>query len=240
MTRLLLAFFCAIILPIFAGAEDAPAPPDITIAITGPATDFTKPENPPHLAAITDEGQRVPQIDSLVPTAVDSCSLQQGRIITVRGEFPAEVRVLLDGAAIPAKPGNSGELMFALPPLAGGIHLVQLAEPNGRRSLPQALLVDSSPKITAVHMGKDQVTAYEMIIRGENFFFGSALVVDGNLITSPADHAALLGGQDFLRYIDCTTLLYIRHPVTREPNEFTLRVLNADGQQSAPFPTSFP
>ncbi len=127
------------------------------------------------------------------------------------------------------------------------MHQVQVAAgEKGRKSLPYALFVDSVPKIDGVSIGEDQVTAYEVIIRGENFYVGSSLLVDGKVIRSlgggTSDFTTLLipGREDFLRYVDCTTLLYIRHPVTREANQVILRVVNWNGAQSEPLRTELP
>ncbi len=211
----------------------------IAIFLTIPAGSFF----PGETEAATD-ASRMPRIDKLVPNTLDACSLQAGRKIVVLGEFPAGSRVLLDGAGVTTEKAGEKEIIFALPLLKGGLHQVAVVGAENRVSFPQALFVDTVPNITSVSQGTDHVTSYEVIVQGENFLFDSMLVVNDTALR-PAravepNSLPPTGGKDHVRYEDCSTLVYIRHPVTREPQNITLRVVNPGGEQSPAFSVEIP
>jgi hypothetical protein len=192
--------------------------------------------------------EAVPRIESLAPTSLDACSLQEGGSLVLSGEFPVHPRVLLDGAVVPVDKAGKGEIVLSLPPLKGGIHRVEVTGNERNISLPHALSVNSVPRIASVSQGEDHVTSYEVIISGENFLFNSTLVVDGTALNQVADvdsvpaYSALerLGGEDYVRYVDCRTLVYVRHPVTREPKTVTLQVVNPGNEQSPVYVVAIP
>lgn len=192
----------------------------------------------------------IPRIDALLPARLDACSIQQGRSVTLTGAFPSGTRVLLDGAVVPAEKTGETEIIFSLPALKGGAHQVETvtAKQQERKSLPHALFIDSVPRITSVGQGADGVTSYEVVVRGENFLYDSALVVNGTTLKQGVKGEAtqnysaleLLGGEDYVRYVDCTTLIYVRHPLTREPSRATLQVVNPGGEQSPVYVVAIP
>jgi hypothetical protein len=190
------------------------------------------------------EASRTPRIDKIVPNTLDACSLQAGRKIAVLGEFPAGMRLLIDGAGITTEKAGEGEIIFTLPLLKGGLHQVAVVGPGNRVSLPEALFIDTVPKITGVSQGADRVTSYEVVVRGENFLFDSALVVNDVALrparTEEPNSLPPIGDKDHVRYEDCSTLVYIRHPVTREPQSVTMRVVNPGGEQSPAYVVEIP
>ncbi|HEY7744742.1 MAG TPA: IPT/TIG domain-containing protein [Desulfuromonadales bacterium] len=182
-----------------------------------------------------------PRIHGISPANIDECATAAERRITVSGEsFSPGARLLLDGAAVPVDHGSETEIVFYSPPLMGGLHHVQVVNPGDRTSLTFGLFVNSIPEIHSVEQGVDEVTYYELTIRGKNFLFNSNLVVDGTtinpeLVASGAQVSivpALQPKNDTVRYIDCGTLVYTRHPSSRQAKRISLQVVNPGGQPS--------
>lgn len=182
-----------------------------------------------------------PRLRALAPPTLDACSLLQGERVALSGEFPPHSQVLLDGAVIPADHVEQNEITFLVPPLKTGIHQIVVAGPGDRRSIPHALVVNGVPRIDAVNQGADQVTSYEVVISGENFLYTSVLVANGTPLSQAVEgdvaenYTALNrpGGEDYVRYVDCRSIVYVRHPTTRVPKTVTLQVVNPGGEQSA-------
>jgi hypothetical protein len=181
--------------------------------------------------------QPAPRVLALEPSETDACASGARPRVTVQAnDLQPGGQVLLDGVAQAAE--RAGDLLtFVLPDLAPGMHQVQLANPDGRYSLPVALLVDHRPAIQSVSPGEQSVNYYELLIRGKNFFPASTLVVDGRPIT-PFPTGSLQ--VDNITCLDCNTLLYRRYPVSSQARPLTLRVINPDGQQSAEFSFTTP
>lgn len=186
-----------------------------------------------------------PVITAVTPGTVDSCRIQQGTRVAVTGRFPAGTRMLLDGAVVAS--GSGAEVSFQLPPLKSGLHQIEAVGPDGRKSLSYPLVVDSVPRIFGVQEGADYVTSYEVVISGENFLFESALVVNDVPVNTPLGGQEredippeLLPRKDSVRYVDCNTLIYLRHPYSREPKPVTFQVINPGGEQSQVYQVSIP
>jgi hypothetical protein len=190
-----------------------------------------------------------PRIMALSPGGIVECSTENERRVTVLGEaFSPGAQLLLDGAAIPVEHIGETEIKFIAPPLKGGLHNVQVVNPGDRKSLAFALFVDSLPEIHAVEQGPDEVTHYELTIRGRNFLFNSTLLVDtivispvfvpggGQVFMTPANQS----GNDSVRNIDCNTMVYTRHPVSRQAKRVSLQIVNPDGQPSPLFHLTIP
>ncbi len=122
---LLLSLFFFFLWPLAGAGEPFPAtdPTKLTPSINGADPDLSgRQEVPSQELLSTVPGELPPlEIQAVFPSVVDACSLQQGRTIALSGRFPAEARVLLDGAVIPAETTRAGEATFVLPP-AGGRH----------------------------------------------------------------------------------------------------------------------
>jgi hypothetical protein len=190
-----------------------------------------------------------PRIAAVSPGSIDECSTANERRITVFGEaFSSGAQLLLDGAVIPVEDIGETEIHFFAPPLKGGLHHVQVVNPGNRPSLAFALFVNSLPEIHAVEQGPDEVTHYELTLWGKNFLFNSTLLVDGISI-NPARVAGgaqvlmipvVQPGNDTVRYLDCNTLVYTRHPVSRQAKRVTLQIVNPDGQPGPLFHLTIP
>jgi hypothetical protein len=186
-----------------------------------------------------------PEILSIDPQQIDACASGGRRQVTVRGrDLQPGVRLLLDGVSVAARPGGSDTLVIAVPDMAPGLHQVQLANPDGRISLPVALLIDNTPEILSVVPGEESVTSYQLMISGKNFSFKSVLLVNGRQITSFYPGALTIDsrqfipinpnqlGMDSLQYVDCNTIIYTRHPYSTQPKSISLQVINPDGRES--------
>jgi hypothetical protein len=109
--------------------------------------------------------------------------------------------------------------------------------PEDTLSTPLALLIDSRPEISGITPGADFVNYYELSIDGENFLQGSSLVVDGERISvgTPAP-----GNRDKLIYMNCTQLIYQRHPADPTSKTLRLQVVNPGNEESPVVTVSTP
>lgn len=190
-----------------------------------------------------------PRITAVSPGSIEECSSAIERRIAVIGEaFSPGAQLLLDGAVIPVESIGETEIHFVAPPLEGGLHHVQVVNPGDRKSLAFALFVNSLPEIHSAELGPDEVTHYELSIRGKNFHFNSTLVVDGISINPVAVSGgnqvfmppAVQPGNDTARFIDCNTMIYTRHPVSRQAKRVSMQIVNPDGQSSPLFHLTIP
>lgn len=179
-----------------------------------------------------------PIIEALAPAQVDLCAVQEGLEVEVTGRhFQPGAQLLLDGAAIAHEKRETEEIVFNFPPLFGGSHEVQVVNPDGKRSLPRSLLVNSAPEILQVSQGANYVNYYQLIVEGKNFFYTSTLVVDGR----PIRRTALRPTQsDSVEFVDCRTLIYNRYPYSHQLKPVTLQVVNPNGQESSVLSVSIP
>jgi hypothetical protein len=187
-----------------------------------------------------------PEILAIDPQQIDACTAGGRRQVTVKGRnLQPGVRLLLDGVSLAARPAGSDTLVITVPDMAPGLHQVQLANPDGRISLPAALLIDNSPEIQSVVWGEEMVTSYQLMISGKNFSYKSVLLVNGRQISSFYPGALTVDGRQFipinpgqlgmdsLQYVDCNTLIYVRHPYSSQPKSISLQVVNPDGRESS-------
>lgn len=190
-----------------------------------------------------------PRILGLSPANIDECSTESERRVTVTGEsFSAGAQLLLDGAIVGIDHMDANSIVFTAPALKGGGHHVQVVNPGERKSLAFALFVNNIPEIHAVEQGADEVTFYELTIRGKNFLFNSSLIVDGTPIhqTLTVDGSQIYvspppqAKNDFLTYVDCGTLVYTRYPYSRQAKRIALQVVNPGGLPSPVYHVTAP
>jgi hypothetical protein len=172
--------------------------------------------------------QPPPRIALLSPATLDSCTLASERQVTVSGShFRPGAQLLLDNTALPVDKLTDSEIVFTLPPVTPGLHQVQVVNPDNQRSLPHGLFLSSTPEISAVQTGADNVVDYELILSGKNFLFNSLLTVNGVAVGKSLGNISPDGSvRETMRYVDCTTLIYTRRPFLREPRELSLQVIN--------------
>lgn len=179
-----------------------------------------------------------PEVESLEPDRMDGCGAPEGREITVRGsKFRESTQVLLDGAIIRSRFLSPEAVAATIPGIAGGLHSVQVKNPGAPPSPGVALFMDVKPEITGVSRGEESVNYYNLIIEGRNFRGDSRVVVDGKSL-SPS--SAGMFERERVRFVDCTRMVYERHPYDRTVKQFSVQIINPDGGESSVFRVSAP
>ena len=178
--------------------------------------------------------QPSPRITLVSPATLDSCTFARERQVTVSGsDFHPGTQLLLDNTALAVDKLAESEIVFTLPAVAPGLHQVQVVNADNQRSLPHGLFLSSTPEITAVQSGADNLVDYELILSGRNFLVNSLLTVNGVAVGKAVGNTSADGSvRETMRYVDCTTLIYIRRPFLREPHELSLQIVNPGGEQS--------
>lgn len=179
-----------------------------------------------------------PVATAITPDSIAACAVGEGRKVSVRGKnFLEGAQIVFDGALIKGSRVSSEEMLFTAPPVPGGLHQVQVKNPEEILSGAIALLVNNRPEISGVSQGADYVNYYELNIDGINFQQGSVLVVDGKRIQSGY---ALPGERDRLIYVSCNRLIYQRYPYDPSAKSFSLMVVSPGGEESAGFTVTAP
>jgi len=175
-----------------------------------------------------------PEIGSLVPDTFSFCRGAGPEELIIEGTgFVATSAVLLNGSRIPVSSRTPGRLVLRLPAMPVGLHKIQVANPDGQESLPVTLSVVRQPVIHMIESGGDAITSYRLTVHGENFSPNSRLLLNGSPLPQRRDDVQ---NGDRVSYIDCTTLVYQRHPMAGQPQDLEFRVVNPDGQVSNSYP----
>jgi len=177
-----------------------------------------------------------PVITSISPETLAACSDQ--REVTIVGKnFVEGGSVLLDGAIIRSRFNSAESMTATIPSIGGGLHHLQVKNPDESISTSMAFVIESRPEISSITTGAQDVTFYELLIRGNNFQQGSTVVVDGRRVGTGSPQP---GDRDRLIYMDCQLLIYQRYPVTSTPRELRIQVVNPSGEQSTTHTISAP
>jgi hypothetical protein len=172
-----------------------------------------------------------PALDSLKPDRISSCAIGKEReVLAHGGNFIATSMLFFDGASLASSYQSPDSISFIVPAVSGGLHQVQIKNSPENSSVPLTLSVETRPEIGQVTVGDEHVNYYELVISGRNFNQNSSVYVDGMQIGGR-------GGQDMaerekLIYIDCTKLIYQRHPYSPVNKDFRLQVVNTGGEGS--------
>lgn len=179
-----------------------------------------------------------PTAIAIAPDTISFCAAGQERLITVRGKNIQEgAQLLFDGAIIRSSRVSGEEMTFTAPSVPGGLHQVQIKNPEEALSGALGLLVATRPEIRNVAQGADYVNYYELNIEGINFQHGSSLIVDGRKIQSGY---TVPGERDRLQFVSCNRLVYQRYPYDPSMKSFRLIVTNPSGEESDPITVSAP
>lgn len=179
-----------------------------------------------------------PVVQSLSPDSVPACTASGTRDVTISGKnFLEGAQVQFDGAGIRSRFYSPESMGFTVPAVRGGIHQVQVRNPEDTVSAPLALMIDSRPEISGITPGDDFVNYYEISIEGRNFQQGTMLVVDGQRIGAGTPVA---GNRDKLIYMNCTQIIYQRHPADPTPKTLRVQVVNPGGEESPVVTVSTP
>lgn len=172
-----------------------------------------------------------PVATSLSPDTIYNCATGKEREVVVSGRnFQEGAQILLDGAAIKSRVLSRESISFNAPSqLFSGLHQVQVKNPTDEVSGAVAFFINSKPEILSVSQGGEFVNYYELIIEGKNFQQGSTLVVDGARLNSGMGPAT---ERERFIYVDCTRIIYQRHPYDSTPKSFSIQVINPNSEES--------
>jgi len=175
---------------------------------------------------------------SISPDTISFCSSGNERQITVKGKnFLEGAQILLDGAAIRGSRVSPEEMLFTAPQVQGGLHQIQVKNPEETVSGALGLMVTNRPEVRNVSQGSDFVNYYELAIEGINFQQGSSLIVDGKKIQSGQTYP---GDRDRLLYNSCSSMTYYRYPYDPSPKSLQMMVVNPNGEESSIFTVNAP
>jgi hypothetical protein len=172
-----------------------------------------------------------PVLFGLSPDVVSSCAQGADREVTARGQnFLESSQLVFDGAVLKSRYASSEALTFGVPHIAGGLHQVVVRNSPENSTVALGLMIETRPEIVQVMIGSQYVNYYELAVVGRNFQQNSSVYVDGQKI---GGH----GGQDLaerekLIYVDCTRLIYERHPFSPVDKDFRIMVMNPGGEVS--------
>jgi hypothetical protein len=172
-----------------------------------------------------------PVLNGLSPDVINSCAQSGEREVTARGQnFVESSQLVFDGAVLRSRYVSSEALSFGVPQVAGGLHQVLVRNPPENATVAMGLIIETKPEISQVMIGSRYVNYYELIITGKNFQQNSSIYIDGQKVGGN-------GGQDLaerekLVYVDCTTLIYQRHPYSPVDKDFRIMVMNPGGEAS--------
>lgn len=180
-----------------------------------------------------------PVLSSLQPSRISICAAGKEREVIASGShFGVTTMLFLNGAVLGSTLVSPETISFTVPSVPGGLYHVLVKNSPENSSVPLTLVVETRPEIGYVSVGSEHVNFYELIISGTNFNQNSSLYVDGVQLGGR-------GGQDIvdrekLIYIDCTKLIYQRHPYSPVNKDFRLQVVNAGGEGSQVITVSAP
>jgi len=184
-----------------------------------------------------------PRMDTITPDSINICAAGLERVITVTGSnFQPNSQVLFNGAVIKSTFNSSSSLSFAIPQAPGGLHQVQVKNPEDpAATIPFAFSIKSTPEITGVTQGENAVNNYKLIIYGRNFQPGATLSVEEETLQVGYEAVAgkqitaggpAMGNREQLIFVDCSKLVYLRYPASQVEKGLKLRVTNPGGEIS--------
>ena len=180
-----------------------------------------------------------PVLKSLSPSQISFCASGKEREVMISGSNFGEFSMtFFDGAALNSSLVSSESLSFTVPPVPGGLHQVLVKNSPENSSASLALVIETRPEIGQVTVGSEYVNFYELIITGRNFSQNSSIYVDGMQIGGR-------GGLDTserekLIYVDCSKMIYQRHPFSPVNKDFKLQIVNLGGEGSQVITVSAP
>ena len=172
-----------------------------------------------------------PLLISLEPAMISSCAVGKEREVVARGKnFSAASMLFFDGAVLGSTLLSPETISFRVPIVAGGLHQVQVKNAPENGTVAMTIAVESRPEIGQVTIGNDHVNYYELIITGRNFNQNSSVYVDG--VQTGGRGGQEMAEREKLIYIDCTKIIYQRHPYSPANKDFRLQVVNPGGEGS--------
>jgi len=170
-----------------------------------------------------------PVLNGLTPEVISSCAQGADREVTARGQnFLETSQLVFDGSVLKSRYVSSDALIFNVPNIAGGLHQVVVRNSPENSTVALGLMIETRPEIAQVMIGSRYVNYYELVIVGKNFQQNSSVYVDGQRIGGQGD----LAEREKLIYVDCTKLVYQRHPYSQVDKDFQILVMNPGGEAS--------
>ena len=175
-----------------------------------------------------------PVLSAVSPDVISSCAQGTEREVTARGHnFIETSQLVFDGAVLKSRFVSAEALSFNVPQVLGGLHQVVVRNSPDNGTVALGLMIETRPEIVQVMIGSQYVNYYELVIVGKNFQQNSSIYVDGQKIGGLGGQ----GGQDLaerekLIYVDCTRLVYQRHPFSPVNKDFRIMVMNPGGEAS--------
>jgi len=184
-----------------------------------------------------------PFVESLSPDSISVCSTAGERVVTITGRnFQTSSQVLFDGSAVRSTFGSTESLTFTVPQATGGLHQVQVKNPEDTLTTPMTLAILAKPEIYSVSRGDGTVTYYKLVIEGKNFQPGATIVVEESSLQVGlnagagkrlAAGATSSGEREFLTFVDCSKLIYQRYPADPTDKDLRIQVFNPNGEVSS-------
>jgi hypothetical protein len=172
-----------------------------------------------------------PVLNGLSPDVLSSCAQGADREVTARGQnFLETSQLVFDGAVLKSRYVSSEALAFSVPNVAGGLHQVFVRNSPENNTVALGLMIETRPEIVQIMIGSQYVNYYELVIVGRNFQQNSSIYVDGQKIGGQGGQD--LGNRENLIYVDCTRLVYERHPFSPVDKDFRIMVMNPGGEAS--------
>jgi len=172
-----------------------------------------------------------PVLNGLSPDTIASCSQGAEREVIALGQnFLEKSQIVFDGAVLKSRYVSSEALTFGVPNVFGGLHQVVVRNSPENSTVALGLMIETKPEIVQVMIGSQYVNYYELAIVGRNFQQNSSIYVDGQKIGGGGEQD--LAERDKLIYVDCTRLIYERHPYSQVDKDFRIMVMNPGGEAS--------
>lgn len=184
-----------------------------------------------------------PVIESLSPDTVNVCSSGAERQVIISGSnFQPSSQVLFNGSIVASSYSSPQSITFTVPPAQGGLHQVQVKNPEETVTTPITLVIRSTPEVYSVTRGESFVNYYKLIIEGQNFQPGASIMVEERVfqvgLNAGTARRLTAGGistgeRESLAYVNCSTLIYQRYPSDPTDKDLRIRVVNPNGEGSS-------
>lgn len=184
-----------------------------------------------------------PFVEAISPDTISVCTSAGERVVTITGRnFQPSSQVLFDGSIVKSSFNSTESLSFSVPQAPGGLHQIQVKNPEDTATTPMTLAIVATPEISSVTRGEGSVTYYKLIIEGKNFQPGATVVVEesslqiglsagaGKRIRAGATSS---GEREFLTFVDCSKLIYQRYPADPTEKDLRIQVFNPNGEVSS-------
>ena len=184
-----------------------------------------------------------PFVESISPDTISVCSSAGERVVSISGRnFQPSSQVLFNGSVVKSSFGSEESLTFAVPQAPGGLHQVQVKNPEETVTTPMTLAIVATPEISSVTRGDGSVTYYKLIIEGKNFQPGATIVVEESSLQVGLSAGAgkqlragatPSGERENLTFVDCSKLVYQRYPADPTEKDLRIQVINPNGEVSS-------